>query len=365
VNILVVNAGSSTLKLSVIGDADEVVSSRQITTAGGKADRAALSEALAGLGHIDAVGHRIVHGGRWFHGPVRVTDDVAKRLRELADLAPLHQPKSLDALRAASAALPRAPAVACFDTAFHSHLPEAAATYALPSEWRERFEIRRYGFHGLSHAYVARRAPELLDRSPRKARIVSCHLGAGASLTAIDGGRSIDTTMGFTPLEGLVMATRSGTVDPGLLLWLLEHTGITEREMANALEHESGLVGLAGTADMPAILATAGEGDKRARLALDVYVHRLRSGIAAMAAAMDGLDALAFTGGVGENAPEIRAAAAGRLGFLGVEIDDERNVAATEDADVSDLGASVRTLVIAAREDLEIARQVREVLDPK
>jgi acetate kinase len=251
--------------------------------------------------------------------------------------------------------LPGTPAVACFDTAFHATLPAAAATYAVPAAWRERWGLRRYGFHGLSHAYASRRAAELTGAR----RIVTCHLGAGASLAAVRDGRSVDTTMGFTPLEGLVMATRSGSVDPGLLLWLLEREGVGVREMAEALEHDSGLLALAGTADMREVLARADEG---AQLALDVYCHRLRAGIAAMAAALDGLDALVFTGGVGERAPAVRAAAADGLRFLGVALDGGRNDAANGDADVSAAGAPVRTLVVSAREDLEIAAQVRALL---
>ena len=223
---------------------------------------------------------------------------------------------------------PTLPAVACFDTAFHASLPAAAATYALPADWRERWKLRRYGFHGLSHAWVARRAPQLLGRSGLELRIVSCHLGAGASLCAIDSGESLDTTMGFTPLEGLVMATRSGSVDPGLLLWLMEHEGLSAPELAEALEHRSGLLGLSGTADMRELVHRADAGDRPAQLALDVYLHRLRAEIAAMAAALGGLDALVFTGGVGERSAVVRELAVAGLGFLGLAIDAERNGAA-------------------------------------
>src|SRR6185437_4820683 len=279
----------------------------------------ALEGALgAGLSDAEAVGHRIVHGGERFREPVRIDSSVEHALGELVDLAPLHQPKSLAALRAVSKALPGLPAVACFDTAFHATLPDAAATYALPAAWRDRWRLRRYGFHGLSHSWIAHRVPEMLGVGPAGVRIVSCHLGAGASLCAIAGGRSIDTTMGFTPLEGLVMATRSGSVDPGLLLWLLEQTGMAERELARALEHESGLLGLAGSADMREVLARAAAGESSAQLGLDVYVHRLAAGIAAMAAAIGGLDVVSFTGGVGEYSPEIRSGTAAGLRFLGV-----------------------------------------------
>jgi acetate kinase len=299
-----------------------------------------------------------VHGGERFRDAVVVDVAVEQSLRELTELAPLHQPKSLAALDAVSAALPGVPAVACFDTAFHATLPAAAATYALPAAWRERWPLRRYGFHGLSHAYASRRAAELTGAR----RIVTCHLGAGASLAAVLDGRSVETTMGFTPLEGLVMATRSGGVDPGLVLWLEERHGMSPREMSEALEHESGLKGLAGSADMRQVLAGAEAGDEAATLACDVYLHRLRAGIAAMAAALDGLDALVFTGGVGERAPIVRRLAADGLGFLGVEVDPTSNQAATGDAEIGRAGAPVRVLVLAAREDLEIARQVRALL---
>jgi acetate kinase len=279
---------------------------------------------------------------------------VAAALEALTVLAPLHQPKSLAALAAVRRARPGLPEVACFDTAFHAGLPPAATTYALPAAWRERWPLRRYGFHGLSHAWAARRAGD--------GRVVTCHLGAGASLAAVRDGRCLDTTMGFTPLEGLVMATRSGSVDPGLLLWLLEQTDMSERDLAEALEHESGLRGLAGTSDMREVLAAAARGEPAATLARDVYIHRLRAGIAAMAAALGGLDTLVFTGGVGERAPEVRARAAEGLGFLGVALDAAANAGATGDAEIGAPGAPARTLVVEAREDLEIARAVRAAL---
>ncbi len=362
--ILVVNAGSSSVKLSLIGEQQQTLAARELEAPESRIDeselRAALSHEMDGL---DAVGHRIVHGGERFHEAVVIDPSVQRALDEVTALAPLHQPKSLAALRAVSRALPLTPAVACFDTAFHANLPAAAATYALPSRWRERWAIRRYGFHGLSHAWVARRVPELLGRpAGEPLRIVSCHLGAGASLCAIRDGRSIDTTMGFTPLEGLVMATRSGSVDPGLLLWLLENEGLSERELAETLEHRSGLLGLAGTADMREVLAGAAAGDPAATLALEVYLHRLRGAIAAMTAALGGIDALAFTGGVGEHAALVRRRTVQALAFLGLGINAEANAAARPDLDISDSETSARTVVIAAREDLEIARQVRELL---
>jgi acetate kinase len=346
VRVLVVNAGSSSLKLRLLGPGDELEAEHDLAPA----DRDALDAALAELPAPDAVGHRVVHGGARFRDAVLVDQAVVSALGELTDLAPLHQPAALAGIAAVGRALPDVPAVACFDTAFHATLPAAAATYALPRAWRERFGLRRFGFHGLSHAYASRRAAA--------ARVVSCHLGAGASLAAVRDGACVDTTMGFTPMEGLVMATRSGSVDPGLVLWLLRH-GIEADAVEEGLDREGGMRGLAGDADMRAILA---RDDIDAGLALDVYVHRLRAGIAAMVAALGGLDALVFTGGVGEHAPEVRAAAADGLGFLGVALDADANARATADAEIGVAGAAARTLVVTAREDLEVARQVRALL---
>jgi len=360
--VLVVNAGSSSLKLRVLDPGDGLVASLDAPAERGEANSQQLREMIRGVAGIQAVGHRIVHGGTEFTEPVRIDRAVEAQLRALTDLAPLHQPKSLAALDAVAAQLPDVPAVACFDTAFHAAMPAAAATYALPRAWRERWPLRRFGFHGLSHAYASRRAAELVGQPVEGLRIVTCHLGAGASVTAVRGGRSVDTTMGFTPLEGIVMATRSGSVDPGLVLWLQQQEGLPAAELADALEHRSGLEGLAGSTDMRAILEAMAAGDADATLAVDVYLHRLSGAVAAMAAAAGGLDLLVFTGGVGENAPDIRRLACERLGWLGVRIDDSRNMDGSGDRDLSSSGAAVRTLVVAAREDVEIARETRRIL---
>jgi acetate kinase len=361
--ILTVNAGSSSVKLSLIDEQDQTVTERELAAPRAEVDPDELDRALdAHFGAADAVAHRIVHGGERYREAIVVDAAVRRELDKLSDLAPLHQPKSLAALDAVSVRLPNVPAVACFDTAFHATLPPAAYTYALPQRWRERWSLRRFGFHGLSHGWIARRVGELIDDAAPARRIVSCHLGAGASLCAIAAGQSVDTTMGFTPLEGLVMATRSGSVDPGLLLWLLERAAVDASDMAAALEHESGLAGLAGSADMQVVLTRAAAGDASATLALDVYVHRLRAGIAAMAAAAGGLDVLVFTGGVGEHASAIRARAASGLGFLGVAINAAVNQGAVADVDITGGGATVRTLVLRAREDLEMVRQTRRAL---
>jgi acetate kinase len=363
VQILVVNAGSSSLKLRLVGDDDQLLAAEDLPALEAGAD-APLRAAIGRLGLPDAVGHRVVHGGTEFREPVLVDQRVVERIAALTDLAPLHQPASVVGLRAAIAVLPSVRHVACFDTAFHADLPAAAATYALPAAWRQRWGLRRFGFHGLSHAYAARRTAELLARDPAGLRVITCHLGAGASLAAIAAGRSIDTTMGFTPLEGLVMATRSGSVDPGLLVWLQERAGLKLGELAEGLDRASGLLGLSGSADMRQVLSDANGGDPDAILARDVYVHRLRAGIAAMRAALDGLDALVFTGGVGENAAEIRARAVAGLPFLGLRLDSTVNEIGEGDRVIgpADDASAASTLVVSSREDLEIARQVRSVI---
>jgi acetate kinase len=254
--------------------------------------------------------------------------------------------------------------VACFDTAFHTGLPAAASTYAIPRSWRDRWPLRRFGFHGLSHAYCARRVASLLEKPLSELRLVTAHLGAGASLAAVSAGRSVDTTMGFTPLDGLVMATRSGSVDPGLLLWVQSHGGISAEEAERELDRESGLLGLSGrSGDMRELLSAAGAGDEQASLAIEVYLHRLRGSIASMAAAMGGLDALSFAGGVGEGSPEIRARACEGLEFLGLAVDPDRNSANGEgDRIISSDGGEKGIFVIHTREDLEIATQARSIV---
>ncbi|GAA1097876.1 acetate/propionate family kinase [Nocardiopsis composta] len=359
--VLIVNTGSSSVKLSVLGPGDERLGQHTIELQGGAVTAEQMERALADLPRVDAVGHRVVHGGPDYRAPTLLDDRVVARLRELAVLAPLHLPKSLAGIEAARKTLPDLPQVAGFDTAFHATLPEAATTYAVPREWRERLGVRRYGFHGLSHAYSARRSAEMLGRSA--GRLVVAHLGAGASLAAVHDGVCTDTTMGFTPTEGLVMATRSGDTDPGMLLWLIQHGGLTPEEVSDGLDRGGGLAGLTGDSDMRDVMDRIDAGDPRARLGLDVYLHRLRARIASMAAALNGLDTLVFTAGVGEHQPRVRSGAADGLGFLGVALDTAANEAAHGDADVTAPGARVRTLVITAREDLEIARGVREVLE--
>ncbi len=356
--VLVVNPGSSSLKLRLLGPKDEVTASHDVEHWNGTA--AGVEPLSEMLDEAEAVGVRVVHGGTHFAGQCLVDDEVLKRIEELTPLAPLHQPRSVAALRAVRDTRPDVTVVACFDTAFHATLPTEAATYALPQDWTRRWHLRRYGFHGLSHQYAARRVGDWMGPG---ARVVVCHHGAGASLCAVRDGRSVDTTMGFTPLEGLVMATRSGSVDPGLVLWLMTEAGLTPDEVADSLERSSGLAGLSGTSgDLREVLERMGAGDAAASLAFDVYIHRLKREIGAMVASLGGLDVLVYTGGVGERASVVRAAVAEGLAYLGVAVDEARNAATTWDGEISARGAAVRTLVLTSREDVEIAGEVRELL---
>ena len=358
--VLVVNAGSSSLKLRVLGGDDDVVADHDVERWDREPDHADAGDFIRSLDRVDAIGHRVVHGGSRFVSPVRIDDEVVAAIDELTPLAPLHQPRAVAGITLTRKLLPDVPAVACFDTAFHSTLPPEAATYALPKAWNERFGLRRFGFHGLSHAWVAGRAPEILRKPAADLRLVSAHLGAGASLCAIAGGKSVATTMGFTPLEGLVMATRSGDVDPGLVLWLQQQGGVSADELAGTLETDSGLAGLSGTSgDMRDVLAAVDAGDADAHLAYGVWLHRLRAAVAAMAAAMGGVDALAFTGGIGEHAARARADACAGLEFLGLGlgVDASVNARTTSDGLIAE-----RVLVVTAREDRQIASEVRAVV---
>jgi acetate kinase len=362
VRVLVVNAGSSSLKLSVL-DGDTVAEQATVERWEGAGDLDPLRGFLEQAPSPEAVGHRVVHGGPRHRASVRVDDEVIGYLDSIADLAPLHNPRAVAAIRALGQLLPQTPAVAAFDTSFHATIPVEAATYALPREWNHTYGLRRYGFHGLSHAYAVRRGAEIIGRDLADLRVVSCHLGAGASLCAVREGRSIDTTMGFTPLAGLVMQTRVGSVDPGLLLWLLGHARLDATTLGQVLEHQSGLKGLSGTSgDLRDVLVAREAGDPDATLALGVYVHRLVREIGAMVASTGGLDLLVFTGGMGEHSPRLRAAAAARLGHLGVALDDRLEDGDSADADITAAGAQVSSVVVAAREDLEVAREVRRVL---
>jgi acetate kinase len=319
------------------------------------------SAPLLGLDDIDAVSHRVVHGGSRYTAAVLITSDVKDALDELSELAPLHNPAALDGIRAVEQVLPSAPQVAVFDTAFHATLSAAARTYPVPRQWTNDWGIHRYGFHGLSHAYCARRAAEILNRSD--ARLVIAHLGNGASVSAVRNGLCVDTSMGFTPLEGVVMGTRSGSLDPGILLYLLRRKALSPEQLDHALNHESGLLGISGTfSDMRQILKNSTQNED-ARLALEVYIHRLQQTIGAMAATLGGVDALVFTAGVGENSARVRELACANLGHLGLGLDKEVNDTCRPDADVASPGSRGRILVIATNEDLTILRQTRALLE--
>lgn len=348
-NLLIVNAGSSSLKLRVLDDSDEVVDELDVSDWDGSPGPL---DSVAG----DAVVHRVVHGGDRFDGPALVDDEVETAIEELVPLAPLHQPRALELIRHSRRG--DRPVVACFDTSYHRTMPSTVSSYALPASWRQRFgPLRKFGFHGLSHQYVAERAPVVLGRAVP--RLVSCHLGAGASLCAIADGISVDTTMGFTPVDGLVMATRSGSVDPGLLMWLQTTGGLTAEEISEGIEHQAGLLGLSEkSGDLREVLA--GLESESCRLAYGVYVQRMVGEIARMAASLGGLDAIAFTGGVGEHSAPLRAAVCRRLGLLGVVLDAESNERSSPV--ISAPGADAGLCVIPSREDLTMAAQARTVL---
>lgn len=306
---------------------------------------------------IKVVGHRVVHGGPDFRRSAPVTPAMQAAIEEYATIAPEHNPASLAGMQVSAEMLPKAAQVAVFDTAFHRTIPLAAVVYPGPYAWYER-GIQRYGFHGINHQYCAHRAARLLGRELDTLRLITCHLGNGCSLAAIRAGRSIATTMGFTPLEGLMMGSRSGSVDPGILVYLLRHAGYTPRQLDETLNHESGLKGIFGqSGDMRTLLKARSTGDARAILAFDIYIQRLREYIGAMLAVLGGLDALVFSGGVGEHAPDVRAAACETLGFLNLRLDARKNAAPAGDQDISAPGAVARVLVVQAQEDWMIARK--------
>ena len=331
-----------------------------------------LTEAFAehgpDLSQVDlvAVGHRVVHGGADFADPTLVTPEVLTTVEQLVPLAPLHNPGNLQGITAAQEIFPDVPQVAVFDTAFHQTMPAAASTYAVPAAWRNQYRVRRYGFHGTSHAYVSRRVAELMGRPLEEVRTVVLHLGNGASATAVDGGRSVDTSMGLTPLEGLVMGTRGGDLDPGLPGHLARVAGMSTEDYDRALSKESGLLGLTGSADFREVQSRRAAGDAEAELAFDVVVHRLVRYVGAFAAVLGGVDAVVFTAGVGENDPDLRARVLEKVGFLGVEVDAEVNDATTRGAEarISTEGSPVQAWVVPTNEEWEIARQAAELVGP-
>jgi acetate kinase len=390
--ILVCNAGSSSLKFSLFdaenevlladGGVDWLAKPAQLVVRG--ANQAEIREELKLEKHADAVarivddlqagasaalqspkdlravGHRVVHGGDRYTSAVRITAEVKRTIEELTELAPLHNPASLEGIDAVEQVLPNVPQVAAFDTAFHATLSEAARTYPLPQKWTREWGIRRYGFHGLSHSYCSSEVAKRIGR--QGLRLVIAHLGNGASVSAVRDGVCVDTSMGFTPLEGLMMATRSGTVDPGILIYLLRRKGLDVEELDNALNHESGLLGISGiSSDLREVLSELPH-NPDAGLAVDVYVHRIVQTIGAMAATLEGIDVLVFTAGVGERAAKIRKRVCKKLKYLGLELDPAANENCKPDADISMPGSTARVLVIATREDLAIMRETRRLV---
>lgn len=365
--ILVLNCGSSSVKFRLY-DGDEVRDKGTVERVGepggGPPDHeTAVREIIERLDltGLAGIGHRVVHGGRRFSEPVLLDDAVIAAIEDLVPLAPLHNPANLTGIRVARAALPDTPQVAVFDTAFHHTLPEAAATYAIDRETAERYAIRRYGFHGTSHAYVSRRAAELLDRPYAEVNTITLHLGNGASACAVRGGRSVATSMGMSPLEGLVMGTRSGDLDPAIIFHLRREAGMGVDDIDDLLNHRSGLLGLTGANDMREVLSRRDAGDPAAALAFDVYCRRITGYVGGYYALLGRVDAVAFTAGVGEHAAPVRAAALAGLDRLGIAVDPDRN-AGTGDRVISPAGAEVTVCVIGTDEEREIARETRDVL---
>jgi acetate kinase len=348
-DVLVVNAGSTSLKLHLV---DETERSEQV----------ARLDSVDG-GRLAAVAHRVVHGGSRFRDPVAIDDGVREQIFAEEPLAPLHNAPALEQIDRLRETLPGVPQVAVFDTGFHATIPAEAATYPVPRRWREEWGVHRYGFHGISVAWSAERAPQLLGRPPAGLRLVVCHLGGGCSVSAVRGGRSLDNTMGFSPLEGVPMATRSGSVDPGALIYLLRERGLDAEALEHTLNFDSGLRGLAGgSGDMLQVEEAAADGDADAALAIEVFAHSVAAAGAAMAASAGGVDALVFTAGIGEGSAPTRERICERLAFLGVELDPGRNAAAEPDCDVASGISAVRVLVIRAREELVAARAARRLL---
>jgi acetate kinase len=317
---------------------------------------------LGAASEIDVVGHRVVHGGGKLHAPTRITPQVKSTIASVAAFAPLHNRAELEGIEIIEQILGNVPQVAVFDTGFHRTLPDEAAFYPGPYDWFEQ-GIRRYGFHGINHEYCAQRAAELLQLDLVSLKLVTCHLGNGCSLAAIQSGKSMDTTMGFTPLDGLMMGTRSGAVDPGILTYLLRQEKPTGTQLDDLLNKKSGLLGISGVSgDMREVVSAMHAGNGRARLAFDMFVHRLRAGICAMAASLGGIDALVFTAGIGENSVEVRAETCAGLAFLGLAMDEAKNANPIGDCEISSANSRVRTLIIRAQEDWAIARSCWQLL---
>lgn len=396
-NILVINCGSSSLKYQLIDNESERVLAKGLCERIGIAGSAITHQPDGGekstakvdmpnhtvalhmviekltdketgvirsLEEIGAVGHRVVHGGEKFAASVVITDEVLKQVEECNDLAPLHNPANLVGINSCREVMPRVPMVAVFDTAFHQSMPKKAYMYGLPYEYYDKYKVRRYGFHGTSHDYVSKRAAEILGKDRKELRMIVCHLGNGASVSAVKYGESVDTSMGLTPLEGLIMGTRSGDMDPAIVTFIAEKEGITAKEVIGVCNKKSGVLGLSGnlSSDFRDLAEAAAKGNEKARLALETYAYRVGKYIGAYAAAMNGVDVIAFTAGAGENNAEVRRLIGQYIGFLGTNIDEEKNKTRGEEIILSDEGASVVTMVVPTNEELAIARETARLV---
>lgn len=395
-NVLVINCGSSSLKYQLINsDSEEVLAKglcerigidgrlvyqkegldKEITEAPMPTHKEAIqmvldalvnpkTGAVKSLAEIDAVGHRVVHGGEKFSDSVVITEEVIAQVEECNDLAPLHNPANIIGIRACQALMPNVPMVGVFDTAFHQTMPEKAYLYGLPYEYYEKYKVRRYGFHGTSHRFVSEEAAKMLDRPYDQTKTITCHLGNGGSVCAVRNGKSIDTTMGFTPLEGLVMGTRAGDVDAAVVTFLMEKENLTPQEMDNILNKKSGVLGISGvSSDFRDVEDASEHGNERAGMALDVFAYKVAKRIGAYAAAMNGVDAIVFTAGLGENSASTRRLICDYLGYLGVHIDSYNNSLRGKAIEISAPDSRVRVFVIPTNEELVIARDTKELLD--
>lgn len=317
---------------------------------------------IKSVNEIDAIGHRVVHGGESFSDSVLINERTKEILDSLAELAPLHNPANVTGIRAAEKIMPKTPQVAVFDTAFHSTIPPHGFLYAIPYTIYQRYKVRRYGFHGTSHKYVSQRAAEMMGRDIADLKIISCHLGNGASIAAIEGGKSVDTSMGFTPLEGLMMGTRSGDIDPGAIFYIMKKEDLSLHEIDSMLNKHSGLLGIAGVSDMRDIEKGIEQGDKLCKVAFDIYEYRIRKYIGSYVAAMNGVDAIVFTAGIGENTPAMRSQLVANLPYLGISIDEGHNKKRGEDVEISTPDSRVKVFVIPTDEELVIARDTAAIV---
>ncbi|MCL2351509.1 MAG: acetate kinase [Firmicutes bacterium] len=394
-NILVLNCGSSSLKYQLIdmngenvlakgicerigidgrlkhspADGDEFVADVALpdhTEAVGAMLDALLDKehgVISEIGEINAIGHRIVHGGEYFSASVVITEDVKRGIEKCCDIAPLHNPPNLVGIEASEKLMPGIPQVAVFDTAFHQTLPPKAYLYALPYEYYEKYKIRKYGFHGTSHRYVSERAAQFIGKPYDRAKLITCHLGGGASICAVENGKSVDTTMGFTPLEGLVMGTRSGDIDPAVISYLMQKEHISAKDVENILNKKSGVLGLSGvSSDFRDLEAAKDAGNERAKIALEVFFYKVAKSIGEYLVAMNGADAVVFTAGIGENSPLVRREVCRYLAFLGVGVDEARNALRGVETEITTPGSGIRVLVVPTNEELVIARDTLAIV---